>query len=353
VAFQPANFLLGIPGTVYGAIVSTGSAPAITSDGGGATADVSVNTGDTAVTTVTATGTGTETFSIVGGAEAGMFTINPASGALAFAATSVDGEYTVIVKAVNDWGSDTQTITVTVEAGGYHADAVHFDDAKFVSNAATIADSRLGLFSFWVDWPNMTASAIVIVRESTGGLWTITIVNEGLGSGTVICSFIGTLGEEFTFEVNPTTVPEGWANVLVAVDTNHPAGQKIGQITIGRISQTVTVTGDESAAFDIDWGDALQIGQTGASPPRVFDVAEVYENFAEYLDVSQTSVMDKFSDSSGKPISLGADGSLPTGTQPAVYGAGNAAAFMAPNLGSAGAFTKTGSVTNSSTSPSD
>lgn len=116
-AFQPANFLLGLPGTVFGAIASTGDAPAITSDGGGATADVSVNTGDTAVTTVTATGTGTEVFSIVGGAEALMFTINSSSGALAFTNTSVDGEYEVIVQAANDWGRDRQTITVTVEAG--------------------------------------------------------------------------------------------------------------------------------------------------------------------------------------------------------------------------------------------
>jgi hypothetical protein len=113
-AFSPALFLLGVPAVNFAAIASTGTGAVITSDGGAATAAVAVTAPDTAVTTVTATGTGTETFSISGGAEQNMFTIVAATGVLTFRAASVAGVYVVIVKALNDWGSDTQTITVTV-----------------------------------------------------------------------------------------------------------------------------------------------------------------------------------------------------------------------------------------------
>jgi hypothetical protein len=113
-AFNPAFFLLGLSITEFGFVAQDGTGAAITSDGGGATADVAVTAPDTAVTTVTATGTGTETFSISGGAEQNMFTIVAATGVLTFRVASVAGVYVVIVKALNDWGSDTQTITVTV-----------------------------------------------------------------------------------------------------------------------------------------------------------------------------------------------------------------------------------------------
>src|SRR5438477_9308839 len=62
-------------------------APVITSNGGGATAALSVAENSTAVTTVTSSDvdTGaTATYSIAGGADAALFTINSASGALAF-----------------------------------------------------------------------------------------------------------------------------------------------------------------------------------------------------------------------------------------------------------------------------
>ena len=59
----------------------------ITSNGGGATAAVSVAENTTAVTTVTATDTdagATLTYSIIGGADAAKFTINATTGVLAF-----------------------------------------------------------------------------------------------------------------------------------------------------------------------------------------------------------------------------------------------------------------------------
>jgi len=101
------------------------SFPLITSNGGGATAQLIVPSG-TLVTTVTATDADNDPlgYSISGGASASSFAINPITGALSFTSTPSPGTYTVQVK-VNDLVSPggaikdvnsyaTQTITVTV-----------------------------------------------------------------------------------------------------------------------------------------------------------------------------------------------------------------------------------------------
>ncbi|MBS0602659.1 MAG: putative Ig domain-containing protein, partial [Proteobacteria bacterium] len=100
--------------------------PSITSDGGNATAAVSVAENTTAVTTVAASDANgdTITYSISGGADQAKFTINAATGALAFLSapdfevptdTDHDNVYQVTVTASDGHGgSDTQQISVSV-----------------------------------------------------------------------------------------------------------------------------------------------------------------------------------------------------------------------------------------------
>ncbi len=102
------------------------NAPVITSNGGGATASISIAENGTAVTTVTATDAdagATRTYSIVGGADAARFTINPTTGVLTFvsapdfeAPTDVgaDNVYDVVVRVSDGTFTDDQTIAVTV-----------------------------------------------------------------------------------------------------------------------------------------------------------------------------------------------------------------------------------------------
>jgi hypothetical protein len=53
----------------------------------------------------------------------------------------------------------------------------------------------------------------------------------------------------------------------------------------------------------------------------------------------------KFIDALGKPVFLGANGELATGTAPAVFLSGDASTF-ATNLGTGGAFATTGTLTD-------
>ncbi len=108
-------------------------APVITSDGGGATASVSVNENTTSVTTVVATDAdlpaNTLTYSITGGDDQAKFSIDSSSGALSFVTapdfenpTDVDSDNVYIVEVtVTDTPngtlaslSDSQTISVSV-----------------------------------------------------------------------------------------------------------------------------------------------------------------------------------------------------------------------------------------------
>ena len=105
---------------------NTNDAPTITSDGGGATASVSAAENQTAVTTVTASDVDvgdTPTFSISGGADAGLFsltsggvlTFNAGQDFETFADSDNDGVYEVEVTADDgNGGTDVQLIAVTV-----------------------------------------------------------------------------------------------------------------------------------------------------------------------------------------------------------------------------------------------
>ncbi|WP_375194580.1 cadherin domain-containing protein [Sphingobium sp.] len=105
--------------------VPDGAAPVITSNGGGANAAVTVNENATAVTMVTATDSDSPSISyaIVGGADAALFAIDAATGALRFKAApdyeapadaDHDNVYDVVVQASDGGNTDRQTLAVTV-----------------------------------------------------------------------------------------------------------------------------------------------------------------------------------------------------------------------------------------------
>lgn len=101
--------------------------PEITSDGGGATAELGILEGETAVTTVTAFDPNpydAPYFEIVGGDDAALFGIDNWTGELVFLAApdfeapadaDYDNVYEVIVQAGDGVFSDSQAISVTVE----------------------------------------------------------------------------------------------------------------------------------------------------------------------------------------------------------------------------------------------
>jgi len=112
--------------TVTITISGTNDGVFIASDGGGATAAVSIDENLTLVTTVTAGDLDTSdnlTFSIIGGVDAGLFGIDSVTGEMTFdvapdfeapADGNVDNVYEVVVQVTDGTVTDSQAISVTV-----------------------------------------------------------------------------------------------------------------------------------------------------------------------------------------------------------------------------------------------
>jgi Ca2+-binding RTX toxin-like protein len=180
----------------------TGSAPVITSNGGGATASVTVGENTAAVTTVTATdadGT-TPTYLISGGADAAFFSIDPTSGALTFlsapdfelpADADHNGVYEVIVRATDGTNTDSQILSVTVTNANDNAPVIGSNGGGS-SVAISVAE-------------NITAVTTVSATDADGTTPTYAIVG---GADATL------------FEINPTT---GALVFLSAPDFEVPA----------------------------------------------------------------------------------------------------------------------------------
>jgi lysophospholipase L1-like esterase len=188
-------------------------APAITSDGGGSTADITIDENTTAVTTVTATDadpSATIAYSIVGGADAALFTINSSSGVLAFADApdfespadaNADNIYVVIVQASDGTNTDTQTISVTVT----DADESGFPEVRnYVAVGDSITDSSRGGTAAGGGYANaayhLASPAIAtFVNRGLSGAGMSTLIDEaattdGLlqsGQANILSVFIG------------------------------------------------------------------------------------------------------------------------------------------------------------------
>ncbi len=112
--------------TINLTVTNANEAPVITSDGGGTSGTIFVAEGSRSATTVTATDPdagASLTYSIVGGADAGRFTIDPATGVVGFVAppdfenpldAGGDNNYDIVVQASDGVNTDTQTLRVTV-----------------------------------------------------------------------------------------------------------------------------------------------------------------------------------------------------------------------------------------------
>lgn len=137
-------------------VLGVNSAPVIASDGGGATARIAIHEGNRAVTTVMASDpddTGL-TFSIAGGADAGKFRIDAATGKLSFKSApdhdrprdaGRDNIYDVVVAASDGTASDTQAIAVRVQDVGVRIKGTSWADIVFAGplGRATARDDVL------------------------------------------------------------------------------------------------------------------------------------------------------------------------------------------------------------------
>jgi len=250
-------------------IAVTDTAPRIISDGGQSSATLSIveNRAEvTAVDAVDADGDTRITFSIVGGADAALFTIDPVSGALAFrrapdfeAPTDSNGDnvYDVIVGASDASLSGTQAISITVTNG-----------------AEAFADLRNSVAE------NGTVTIDVLANDDLAGGTTAAIsrVNDAVPTvGTPITLASGatvTLNADRTITYNPN----GRFDSLVSAATGAANTTATDHFTYqlpdgGAATVTVTINGVDSVG-DRLLGSSDNDRITGTGSADRFDLSQ-------------------------------------------------------------------------------
>ena len=234
--------------------------PIITSNGGGSSAAVNVAENTTAVTTVAATDadlpTQTLTYSIVGGADAGLFTINGSTGELTFASapdfeTPIDADgnnvYEVTVQASDGTLNDTQDISVTVTA-------VNDNDPIITSNGGG-------------------ASAAVNVAENSTAVTTVAATDADLPAQTLTYSIVGG-ADAGRFTINGST---GELTFASAPDFETPIdadGNNVYEVTVQASDGTLTDTQDISVTVTAVNDNNPVITSNGGGAVAAVNVAE-------------------------------------------------------------------------------
>ncbi len=210
-------------------ITSNNTPPVITSNGGGNNASVSIPENTSAVTTVTATDAQSQpvTYSISGGADAGRFTIDAASGVLRFIAApdfdapadaNADNIYEVVVQAADSaGGTDNQTLQVAVT--NVNEAPIAQNDAYSLSQDSTLSvPAPSGVLANDSDPDKTPLSASLIASPSNGSL---TLNPDGSFTYTPNAGWVGT--DSFTYEARDGSLGSGAATVLLNVNPVNDA----------------------------------------------------------------------------------------------------------------------------------
>ncbi len=244
--------------------------------------------------------------------------------------------------------------------GLYHANAVNFDGTndflKRGANLTNIADGKVLTFSAWVkrgtdgvnhfllssmDAVNGNANIRTQIDITTDDRFQV-VGRSGPGVG------VGTIQLLVQSSADVLDAADGWVHCLFSCDLTDTAKR---HMYINDVSDLAVITTYNNATLDLataDWGVG---GRPGGNNKMNGDVADLWFDDV-YIDFSTEANRRKFIDSRKKPVFLGTDGSGPTGTAPSLFLSGATSAWHT-NDGSGGGLTLTGTLTTSSSSPSD
>lgn len=228
--------------------------------------------------------------------------------------------------------------------------AVDFDGtADYLTRSADltgIADGTSGILSFWCRIDGGDGSNRSILENlATAGSFDVRL-NSGntfrIHGNTSLPTNILYLLSNAVFLASPA-----WVHVLAAWDLSGatPTHLYINGVSDKNAAVATNGTIDYNVASP-NWA----IGATTAAAQKFNGaISELYFAPNQYLDLSVQANREKFI-LNKVPVSLGSDGSLPTGTAPAIY-MPNRAALVGTNAGSGGNFTINGAPKDANSTP--
>ena len=272
--------------------------PVITSDGGGDKATITIDAGDTGVTTVIASQQGNGRFFYsLDGADAALFSINSKTGVLSFRSAAVAGTYNLVVVVTGRGGlTDTQAITVEVEAGGGLSAlySLNFLTTTYEHNGSPVAlntilerNADLGPFDSATD---INASGLSPVPSAEVGVYTSPAFVQSVAAALLTSGFTAVLDMSFTgltpnigsIVMQAVRLPdfEAYLDFDVADaggsltllerynDGDTPDYDSAGDMNIGDGSHRIayTVHADGAQAISVDGGSIVTLAAFTPSP---------------------------------------------------------------------------------------
>ena len=214
-----------------------------------------------------------------------------------------------------------------------------------------VSDGGSGILSLWfrIDGGALGGTGIRQILASYNGL-----IGVIFASDNNVLFQLADVTETATFQMRTTSgyAPSAtWRHLLASWNIDTSA-------THLYITDASDKTLDTIGLSPLDYTDTnWAIGDIAVGTAKFNGcLAEFYFAPNQYLDFSDVNNRRKFISAGGKPVHLGVDGSLPTGTAPAIYqhlDDGEAVANFATNRGTGGNFAITGTLDTASTSPSD
>lgn len=235
-----------------------------------------------------------------------------------------------------------------VSGGGYRALGADFDGTNdLLTRGADLtgsANGKTALFSCWFRKDGGDGAIRALLSDDSGRnnfifLGGNTFRARAQASGSVTILDISTTA---TFTASTT-----WHHFLISYDVGTVGRRHIFVDDVEDTNQTTFTDDTIARAGNVDWGVG---GKPAASQLFNGCLAEFYYT-QEWFDISVEANRRKFISPSLKPVSLGADGSKPTGTAPLIYETFKE--LDGTNSGSGGDFSVTGTIDRCLTSPSN
>lgn len=240
-------------------------------------------------------------------------------------------------------------------------DSADFDGTNdFMSRGADLtgnADGKTGILSLWIRFDG--AADGTGFREIFDSTWTLGVAEDRFRLQTPVSNVLQVVGLRSTgaatLQLSTVSTFPGadttWFHFLSSWDVATAGAHNLYLNDVS--DKTVDVFANNTIKYTAaDWS----VGSTPVSGGSKLNgcLAEFYFAPNQFLDFSVTANRRKFISASGKPVFLGADGALPTGTAPLIYlhlGRGETASNFATNRATGGNFSITGALTTGSTAP--
>lgn len=252
------------------------------------------------------------------------------------------------------WAQGSLTLMGAGGAGKYNVNAVDYNGSTdYLSRASDFAgnvDSSKGIFSAWVRLDGGDGTSLFLLTNSG------TYVRITRSSGNKFAFLLRDITTAITYIYNTNNsyvAGATWLNILSSWDTSVGGTTLTATLYINNVSDITGIVG--AVPFTIEYTNApWGVGATETGGAGTFFngcISELYFAPGQYLDFSVAANRAKFITSLGKPVSLGLDGSTPTGTAPLVY-LKSPVATVGTNSGTGGAMTVNGTPAACSSTPS-